>query len=467
MEENNTKPPQITPPPQITKPPQITEVPDVVTHTVPGLEPTKKPTSILSILLPLLILGVILAGGVYIWTLLMPTVRPTDRETSEIAPTPTPEIVTRSASTSWVYVKDGNVFLFSQAQGRQQPLTTDAVEPKIWYRHPKFVNKDKVSYVKCQRIVGKGETEKDPYTCTLTLHDLTTNQTTDVFSLSSVQNTANYAIGGYITAYDWKPTADEFVALADEAEPDGSNTKLKLHHYQVATKTDTILFEHPPTPGRGGSLDDQTAVRYSPDYSKVVLVATGMLPSFTGKPSTLMVFDTATPKEEPIWSSEPGKWATFGTWLTKDKLAAKTGSSTGSGYSLVTIDPASPSATVSNNDVDDWYAITAIDSDKVVYYTERAKGQSGINLVFHNLTDDESSLLESNLFPVKYLGKNMLAVRTSRNCASDPDGGCGMDFYNGIQQSGFGVLNLETKYTETIPIPKGDSEIYDFDVISL
>ena len=456
--DNQPLPPAGALPPSPTPPPS-----PPLAQPVPGLEPTQKPFSLASLILPCLLIIVLAAAAFFAWTFYLKNqLSPTGK--TQATPAPTPSSATKpSTDTSWIYLKGDNVFLYATAQARQQPLTSDGDQPKVWYQRPQFVNKDQVSYVRCSRA-GDNPTDTDPYACALTLHDLTTSQTKSVFSLSSVQNQNNFPVAGTIEAYDWNQTGDQFIALTQEGQKDGTSTVFKVHHFQLATNTDTVIFEHTPFPGRGGSLDDQIALNYSLDDSQALLVLTPLLPSPDSQ-SSIFIFDTVTPKTSPIWTY-PGHWTTFAHWLEDKKLIAKSGTSSGSNYFLITIDPTEVSPADLDQAASDWYSFVPITDTAFVYYTLKKGQQTGINLNTYDVSATSSAILESNLFPVKYLGDNLLAVRTARNCSALPDG-CGMDLYNGVQLSGFAVYDLASRKTQTIPITQDDIPISDFDAISL
>lgn len=387
-------------------------------------------------------------------------IKPLAKIPSIATATPTP--ASNLPSHKLLYVKNQNIYLMDTQSNTEKPLTSDGSN-LVNYRLPLWITGSLLSFERCQHA---DQNNTQPYFCTVNTLDLTNNITESLFSDQSKANVNGVQVGGDISLMSWSHDKNQLAFLAVNYTPQAKNFGLtELHVYNVSDKSDSLIFTHINTGGRGGSLDDDMSLHFSPDDSKILLNYTALYPggSNTVDNGTLLVFDVG--QKIVLWKM-PATWTTFGRWLDNNSFIAKQfpnspGNLKPGKSGLVSVDILQNKVTKITS-ADGLFNSDLSDKDNLISNVFNSESGTGIVLKKINLTTKSDVILKKNVEMVQIWPDGLIVVRTMTKCFNGevkntekfPE--CGMDMFNGFMFNGLGILDPKTGEVTTLNISVTD-----------
>lgn len=359
---------------------------------------------------------------------------------------PTPSPATSNQPQPIVFLNDGsNVVLYDPATDTLKPITSDANQPRVWYNQPTFINPEKVAY---QRCVRNGSDQTDPYTCDVVVHTLKSGEQISVFVESSVPNENKYQIGAELLELAAHPTG-EFLVAVHASTTDNTDTQATV--IDLSTRTYSRFASFGRNPGRGGSFTDDNSLEFSPDGKYLLLTMTSLLPNEDESSMVLYSADSLVFKE--LWRSPKSVWWTYGKWRDSNTFLAlrETGSDeiTGQVAQLISIDVPTLQEKIVVDNASQWFNIEPLSSTEVSYFKLNKDSGTGTSFLKYSLQSQQETVITQNVIPLLNSGK-FAYVYTMAPCPAE---GCGMDLFNGVQQSGFGIVDTQEQQLKTKPVP--------------
>jgi len=347
------------------------------------------------------------------------------------------------------YVKNSDVYTYHAGQSKETRATSDAKENAVWYGVPKVLDSERISYMRCER---DGDTNQDPYTCSLILHNLASDEKQTLLSNTSSANTNNFQVGAEIRQYGWNSKNTELYYLVDEPNDDGTleNTTV-LYRYKVGESEPVLVERFTPTAGRGGSLDDEVYIAYSPNDERVLVVNTVLYPAIDEDEGTAFVYQAV--DGERIWDN-PGAWTTFGRWVSANEFVAKETINGARQSDLIRVNVATDTIEKPATDIE-WLGVQAVTITNLVYYLTEEEAGEGLSVYAYSLDTNEVSEVYDGVIPREVLTNEQILVTTTKPCDE-----CGMDLYNGVETSGLGLLDVEAKTLQNLVTA---SDVFSFD----
>lgn len=349
----------------------------------------------------------------------------------------------------FLYIRDGNVYVYDRGTMEEQQVTNDGTNYSN-YRKPQWVDEKTVAFVYCENY-------QDPatqYSCGIYTQTLDSAEKKELIKLTSKRNDYGTFLGADIYAFRFSTDGRKLAYLSYEygSTSDSQEKDVKLKLLDITSNKTTLLDEYYPTAGRGGSLDDETSVYFSPSGNKLVATVTIVYPSIKENQGTMFVYDTL--NGSLIWF-QAKTMSTFGRFLDENTLIAKQEvggdfKTRGTAY-FVTIDlskntdnPASTVKQVAN--AQGRYGIHLANNQEFAYFVIDETQGEGLKVARFSLTDSSETDIISQYLPIARVGESHLLVVKLRPCqlaAGDAESECGMDIYNGyIPDSRFGLLEL-------------------------
>lgn len=221
--------------------------------------------------------------------------------------------------------------------------------------------------------------------------------------------------------------------------------------------------------GRGGSLDDEVRLEFSPDDTKLLFTNTGLYPGIqTADQGTMFVYNLAT--KTVIWQKSQA-WTTFGRWLTPTTILAKQIPQGGLGQvskgALVRIDLVQDTVETLIPDFTGSYHVEPLDETSAVFYTMQTPQQTKKGTLFerYNLQTKTRTTLREQLRSLSVIDADTVLVETLSPCYEDParpEATCGMDMFNGVLPDGISFYAV-TSGTLT-PLRTGSEYTYIWDI---
>lgn len=448
----------------VTQPPST---PDILPTPTPP-PPTGFPKILL---LVLLILFIFFLGATATYIYLSPKSNTTEKvtqvqesiPTSSISPTIQPRgINNRTLGYDSLYIRDSNIYWFDMEKSQEKQLTSDGGR-LITYRQPLWGGEDEFSFIRCQR---EGEDDLGKNSCQIIRKSLDSATSEVLVSVSSQPNNSGYQEGGYISLHRVNRAKNVLAYTSQIGTPDTDDFGLsELHILTLTDKNDITLSTFDAGGGRGGILDDDSSLYFSPDGGKILLIDTGLYPHFMGKDrGTMFVYDVSSGKL--LWEKAQ-TWSTFGRWLDSDTVIVK---QIDSSTDKPTI-PIIVKINTANNtlekiiDIDRDYGFEPIDGKSVVYYTVKSSPETGITIKKIDITSKAVTVVRDNLLKVKVLPDGRMIVRTMKACSNESEAEyiCGIDLFNGYTEDALAIFDGENIAELNLPIPKPYS-IFNIDV---
>lgn len=350
------------------------------------------------------------------------------------------EIAKMTTASELLYVRDNNIFKYSLADKKETQLTSDGGD-FISYKQLSVASnpfdyaqdyKERFSVERCVRQDREG---KQPYSCAILLFSGTATPV-ELVKRSSKANVNGYHVGGEFGPFAVSSSA-KLLAYVQTQEVDNTAATVEIHLYRLDNKNDEVLTAITTRlGGRGGSLDDEVSIHFSPDQTKIVVNLTTLYPQFgANDQGTMFILDLITKKL--IWKQDK-QWTTFGRFLDNQTVVAKQQPDNGGQASLVTISTTSGMVTKIGNFAG--YAITPLNQSTILYFRDNSKSGKGMLLAQLDLTTNQTTVVKENVIPMGAVVAEAIAVRTMKPCTPE---NCGMDFYNGYQGMGVAILNLK------------------------
>lgn len=349
---------------------------------------------------------------------------------SETSSKPT-EIIKTNRASELIYIRNNNIYKYSLVDKKETPLTSDGGDFISYKQLAANVNQN-FSVERCVRQDREG---KQPYSCAIALYTSGTATPVELVKRSSKANVNGYHVGGEFGPFAVSRDGMLLVYVQTQ-EVDATKSAVEIHLRRLAAKNDEILTTiSVGTGGRGGSLNDEVGIFFSPDQTKIILNLTTLYPQFGSEDQgTMFIFDL--PTKKLIWK-QANQWTTFGRFLSNQTVVAKQQPDNGDQASLVTIDVTSGAVTALGNFAG--YAIMPLNKDMILYFRDQAESGQGMVLEQLDLTTNKKTIVKEGVIPMGSVVADSLAVRTMKPC--DPE--CGMDLYNGYETDGVAVLNIE------------------------
>lgn len=168
-----------------------------------------------------------------------PTPTPTLSPTPTASPTPKPAVATGMA-----YTDRGDLSYLDVASGVVTRLTVDGDSRQE--RSPVFTDAQTVAFAVDRDIVE--------------------------IDVKTKARRIIRSVGGVIHAIDWNADRTQLAVLFDRNDPGGVGLTLRVEAFGSGSTREVRRFK--PWDGRGGSDDDEVAVRWSPDGAKLLAVLT-------------------------------------------------------------------------------------------------------------------------------------------------------------------------------------------------
>jgi hypothetical protein len=425
-----------------------------------GTAPAK--LSLISWVLSILFLAIVIAGvGItYLYIsgrkgnerAAVPSPRP-----PRASPIPSP-LLEQNTAHEFLYMKGRNIFTYSQSQKREQQLTHDAGNV-VTYSRPRWIDFNNVSFIRCERAGGDS---KKPFDCSIVRQNIDGSSNQKLVTLTSRPNKNGIQTDADIQIYNWNANRTKLAYITHEPSsisPDFGEAR--IHSLDLTTNTDDVLLAIPLGGGRGGSLDDDTFIDYSPDDQKLLISYTAIYPNsnLDTDNGTLFVFNLTS--KSLVWSMNK-TWTTFGRWLNSEQIIAKQQSAsttTGAPWNLVKI-TLGGSRVDTLTLADNWFQFIPIGSG-IYFWTTTAGKDTGVQLEWYDIDSKTRSQIASQVLPIAAVTTQTIAVQRLVACGAE---GCGLDFYNGYAEDGIGLLNIVTKQVAPLEIGPVILSFYEFDV---
>ena len=388
----------------------------------------------------------------------VPSVTPSQQGTQPTSP------VKASSVKHLLYIKDSNIFSLASDKKREQQLTTDG-STLIIYKQPQWISENAISYTRC---VHENAQDTMPYTCTLTTKTLG-GETKNIVTLNAQKNTNGIYSGGTIHTYAWNPRFTQIAYLSNEPPTDAEaqedpflHGKDILHLRDLVQQSEQTLTEFKRFGGRGGSLDDDLSLHFSPDSKKLLFNYTPIHETDKG---TLFVYDVVS--QSVIWQ-QANRITTFGRWLDTDTFVAKQLPSDGTttGGTLIR-------ANVSSHAIDtigfigNAYNLQVLSKEEVIFFSTNPLVDEGIRIERFNLTSVTKNLIKDNVLMRGVADSGTILVEQMEPCnpAGTGEGSCGMDIYNGyLPTNRLSLLDVATKVEMSLPIVRPQTFIDQIDL---
>lgn len=363
-----------------------------------------------------------------------------------------------------LYIKDNNIFSLASDKKREQQLTTDG-STLIRYTQPQWISTNSISYTRC---VHENEQDTRPYTCTLSTKTLG-GETKNIITLTAQKNYNGIYSGGTIQTYAWNPRFTQIAYLSNEAPTASEAQEDPFLHGKdvvrirdVAQQSEQTLTEFKRFGGRGGSLDDDLSLHFSPDSKKLLFNYTLIQETDKG---TLFVYDIAS--QSVIWQ-QANRITTFGRWLDTDTFVAKQLPSDGTttGGTLIR-------ANISSHAIDtigfigNAYAPYVLSKDEIVFFSINPLVDEGIRIERFNLTTASKQLIKDNVLLKGVANSGTILVEQMEPCnpAGTGEGSCGIDIYNGyLPTNRLSLLDIASKEEIALPIVRPQTFIDQIDL---
>lgn len=353
----------------------------------------------------------------------------------------------------FVYLKDSNIYSYSMKDKKEVQLTSDAGEG-VSYRMPKWVGgRNEISYIRCVTPIADGPV---PTTCSIDVRNIETGSVKTVVSRTSQKNEKGFYNGGSIMLYGWDPKGEKLAYLSDSYTSSEYGSE-DINLVNTKTNESSLLSTFKLGGGRGGGLDDDSDIAFSPDGSKFFLMNTGFYPGslYVGNDDgTLMVYGVSS---KGVLYKKNQTWSAFSHWVDNKYIIVRQqpySKDFGGGTPIVAkIDTDSgqtePIMTVGNNDV----GFEPSGKEGMVFFTQNRPPLKGLTMKKLDLSTKNIDVIQENLYPFKALGEGKVLVRTMVACSDgeNTETMCGMDVYNGFIQDKFGIW--DGKNIEAVNIP--------------
>ncbi len=419
-----------------TQPPQPGQ-PDLTSNSQPS-KSKRRPLLVAlgSVAILCLILGMwLLAGPKQVSAPNMDAVTETPAPDETLVEASPDSIKPIAQQSNFYYKKEFNIFGASTVDLKEFPVTTDGSQV-IEYFLPKSYA-DGLTYVKCVRENGQVD---GPYRCALVLEQ--NGEKRELASLQSKPNGSGYQLGGY---HVYAISADLKTLFYVQEYTDSTVSDLRFYKTDLVTGASKLLQTLEPTPGRGGMLDEEGSLTFSPDEKKLVYTDTSMWPFYGQyKKATIFVFDVAS--GELVWDAG-AQLAFFGRWVDNNQLIYQVTEMKDNGASnmyLVSFDSSQPKPVESlyiKNTA--WNNVGLKGAGSIFYNLDAEVQGAGQKLYRYDIGLSSSTLLRENLQLIKPWDEDRLLVFTMQSCAKDQDR-CGFDMFNGVFREQVALYNWQT-----------------------
>lgn len=383
-------------------------------------------------------------------------------------PTEAPKRVSQFAPKQthyFLYVKDGNIFLAANDKRRERQLTIDA-DAQHLYSLPKWFDTKSFTYVACYK---DNPDEFSKKSCSLIHQDITGDNKQTIFRLESMHDSQGKNRGGTILQYEWNDKHTEvayvtYSLLRDYKDPDAILLRLR----NVQSNTEELLDSFVPPDNRVSSLDDELSLLFSEDGKKLLYTYTALYISEQQQADrgTLFVYDTNS--HAVLWQ-QPQRLTTFGRWLDNDSFIAKQFFMKDSKpmTTIIRMNFAKQTqSVVMNVGEESFYTLQPLMNSMVLLWSKNPLGREGIRMETIDLDAKNKTVIKDQVFNLRGFDDGQIAVRTMRRCyeKSRPEDECGADLYNGFKVDGIGLVDIQTREFESIPIDLPQTSLTDFDV---
>ncbi len=210
-------------------------------------------------------------------------------------PTPSAPVIPTPTQKKIAYTKDNALWVVNIDGMKNEQIFVATPSGKVTITGTAWKDKDNLSYVLCADAK-----------CVIYDYGITTKTFTTEVNAGPVN----------IAALAWNHNGTQLVTLYG---PFGGPMKLSFKLGAVATVVKTFA----QAGGRGGSLDDNVSIYFSPDDKYVLVTDTATQPNPTDK-NTVWVFD-ASGKEIINEGADSGSWLTQARWIDAGSFVYKKG----------------------------------------------------------------------------------------------------------------------------------------------
>lgn len=310
---------------------------------------------------------------------------------------------------------------------RTQEVQTWVEHPgdQTQFRHPQFLDSQSISYIKCTYGVVEDQLEEDQF-CGIYKKSLTAER--EILKVLPNVTESGQVEERFITIFGWNSTNDTVAYVADGYDLESNKSQQSLFVYDTDTNKSRRLDTYNTSLGRGGGVEDEVRVTFSPDDTKILVTLTNLYPvaQADDDQGTMFVYDTE--KEERIWT-EPNAWTTYGRWLNNNTFIAsqRPSDSTNPQTSVIEVNPLTQTKTVLKEDVE-LHDIQVQNESTLIYWREDEREGNGIVMELMEKETQESTRLQEHAMPVSLSAQNTetLLYWTMSSCDSTANANEGM-----------------------------------------
>jgi hypothetical protein len=306
----------------------------------------------------------------------------------------------------WVYDREAGTTHLIKELPQDTTIKPGYMTARI--TNPRWIGEDQVVYQEC----GAYEAGQN-YECRLILHDIQANTQQTLLTRQSVLNVSNYPVDGEVGLFAVNPQT-HLLAYTVNQSP-----KLHLYLKNLATGEERALDSYVLTGGRGGYEEDDYHLSFSPNGERLLMVMTGLLPTWDGSPDQGTTFVYEVSSGEKIWS-KTGQWTTFSRWLDNDRIVAKmtplNEHQFPAGDAFLTL-LTFPNQVEQLEVVTTWFRFLPTSSTEFLYMTKKTDQDTGTNLHRYDLDTRTSEIIGENLFPQVQLDHTAILAWPLTKCS--------------------------------------------------
>lgn len=389
-------------------------VPDQSSLKPINYSPSKRPLVIISLLLFFLIIAV----GIII-TLLF--TQNNEFKASSTAPTPVitqPNEESTASSSSEIsdevysyiaYEKNNNIWLVRSDGTQMRQITRDGDGNQIRYPSFQIFDPSIVVYTRCDTDAG---------TCTVMKRDVSTSTESELFSIPTL-----------ISKYQQSDSTGQWYSYITQGL-DGSS---KLIMGVDGEEKEIVQFA--PGLGRGGSLDDQVSLEFSPNGDKLLVVNTSTQPNLENNTTTLWIID----KRGNIVDTVSDEFASNALWDDNNTIVYKNNSA-------LVYKKTIGSSPVLVGEINGYDFDISDDGSTLLYWVNNGDGTTAVNT--YSLDDGFIKEVSKNMGYTKWLGPNRIV-----GLKTDPE--TGTESYLGFSIDGlttYNTVNQELLILDSDPL---------------
>lgn len=260
----------------------------------PQYSPSKRPLLLLLLAIIIILAGLLFYVSPKAQVSTQLTTQPTVKPTLFISQPVVSATLASQKQSLIIYLKESNIWSVTTDGTSLRQLTRDGDNNTVRYQALAFKGKDKIGFARCTGVDIK---------CEIVSKNLTTGE--EKVEFNSQENVASIV-------WDSKENQLSYIGSNEEGV-----TALIIVNGEIPKKA--IMFES--ALGRGGGLDDEISLQYSPDDNYLIAVNTGTQPNLANNETTIWIVN----KNGEIQSSVSKKMSTDAFWDSPTSIIYRNG----------------------------------------------------------------------------------------------------------------------------------------------